>query len=294
MAQGFAALMIDFENVFYYLKNHVFTDGRDITTVVVEMIRSLNGSLKDLGESVISMDAYADFDRISENAQSELYLLGVETHNVLGTDTKNAADMRLCIDTLDIFYNRQEIRSFIFVAGDRDYIPVIQYLKKRGCVVRVVGFPKGTSGDLLAIVGKDHFINAAEFVPAGQPPIQEKAAEAASPIQVPKQPLPATQALAWRPPANELATDLVRYEPAAVGIAHKYFHGKPEIWLVPYLHKLRAEMAELTEAERKRLISNLEQKGAFRVEKRKGDLNDYSVIVLNWNHPLIRDSYPGV
>ena len=44
------------------------------------------------GEHAISLDAYADFDRIEEAVQSDLYLLGVETHNVLGTDHKNAAE----------------------------------------------------------------------------------------------------------------------------------------------------------------------------------------------------------
>ncbi|MCX6596403.1 MAG: NYN domain-containing protein [Acidobacteria bacterium] len=311
MARDFAAVLIDFENVFYFLKNHVYPDGREITEIVVEMIRSLNTQLlKDFDESVISMDAYADFDRIEEASQSELYLVGVETHNVLGTETKNAADMRLCIDTLDILYNRPEIRSFVFVAGDRDYIPVIQYLKKRGRIVRVVGFPKSTSGDLVAIVGVENFIPATKFIPLSEPapsrpsPLVAKAASAAAKSglgQVPTLPAagPASQAVPysmapqWQSIPDEIGIDWEKYELAAIEIAFKYFRGKADIWLTPYLNKLRGEMPELTEPERKRIVSHLEAKGAFRVVKRTGELNDYSVICLNWNHPLIRDRNPG-
>ena len=76
----------------------------------------------------------------------DLYLLGVEAHNVLGTEHKNAADMRLCIDAMEILYTRQNIQSFILVAGDRDYIPVIQHLKKNGRTVRVAGFAAASPG----------------------------------------------------------------------------------------------------------------------------------------------------
>jgi uncharacterized LabA/DUF88 family protein len=311
---NFAAVLIDFENVFYFLKNNIFKESkREVTDLIIELIRALNVHLLTVEhESVISMDAYADFDRIQENAQSQLYLLGAETHNVLGTETKNAADMKLCIDTLDIFYNRNEIGSFVFVAGDRDYIPVIQYLKKRGRKVRVVGFPKSTSGDLVLIVGQENFISAERFISLPEPKpvavsstaakvvdVHSSAAAIANSLARPAVPArpPATafqRAIpAWLQPFDELGTDLEKYEPDAVRVALEQFPGKPEIWLVPYLHKLRGQMPELTEAERKRIITNLEQKGAFKVEKRKGETNDYSVIKVNWNSQAIRDLSPG-
>ena len=112
----------------------------------MHVLKTLRHKLSDYDEHVISMDAYADFDRIEETAQSDLYLVGCETHNVLGTDHKNAADMKLCIDALEILYTRKEIGTFVVVGGDRDYIPLIRHLKKHGRLVRVVGFRKSTSG----------------------------------------------------------------------------------------------------------------------------------------------------
>src|SRR5512140_2018595 len=112
MNKTLAAALVDFENVYYWLKRspHAVMDPTQAIVGIVRALRKHVGEAYD--ERLLSVDAYADFDRIEEGAQSELYLLGVETHNVLGTDHKNAADMRLCIDTLDILYTRPEIETF--------------------------------------------------------------------------------------------------------------------------------------------------------------------------------------
>jgi uncharacterized LabA/DUF88 family protein len=136
----FAAILIDFENIYYYLRQNL-SERQEVSDVVAGLVQRLRRLLIDrYNEEAISLDAYADFERIDENAQGSLYLIGVETHNVLGTDHKNAADMKLCIDALTILYTRQEIASFVVVAGDRDYIPVIQHLRKHGKTVRQATF----------------------------------------------------------------------------------------------------------------------------------------------------------
>lgn len=270
--QKLAAVFIDFENIYYHLRDSGLVRS-DVTDAVVHILRSLKQALLDEHEeNVLSMDAYADFDRIEENALSQLYLLGVETHNVLGTDHKNAADMRLCIDAIDTFYTRGEIGTFVLVAGDRDYIPVIQHLKKRGRTVRVVGFPATVSGDLRTIVGEGSFVNAARFLS----------------VEMPVAPVPAAppQTSAWD-------DDEAAYLDRAMELLHAHFANKPEVWLTPYLSKLRSELPELTEPQRKELIATLQEKGAFRVEKRPGVPHDFSVLVMNWNSELVRRACPN-
>src|SRR4051812_42528344 len=93
-----AAILIDFENMYYYLRQNV-SAAQEISDVIAGLIQRLRRHMMEkYNEEAISLDAYADFERISESAQGALYLIGVETHNVLGTDHKNAADMKLCID----------------------------------------------------------------------------------------------------------------------------------------------------------------------------------------------------
>ena len=164
---GFAAVFLDFENVYYFLKN-TFFDPPELNDHILEMLRNLRQKLKDAYNlDSIVLNAYADFERLDSAPQSALYLLGVDTKNVLGTDHKNAADMRLCIDVMEVLYTRAEISTFVLVAGDRDYIPVIQHLRRQARRVLGVGFRESVSGDLLLNLGEGQFLDARELLNEG-------------------------------------------------------------------------------------------------------------------------------
>lgn len=299
-AMRFASILIDFENVYYFLHNN--TAGADVSGVAMDMVRQLRQHLEEkYQEQAISLDAYADFDRINAEVLGPLYLAGVETHNVLGTDHKNAADMRLCIDALEILYTRPKIESFVVVAGDRDYIPLIQHMKKHGRTVRVAGFPHSVSGDLRKIVGDAYFIDASQFigdtqlVPRSRPAPASPVVKAVATPPVPTAPGPPPVPAAPAPVVNR---ELDSYERVAVETMLTHFGGKREVWMSPYLHRLRAALPEITEPERKDVIRGLESKGAVRVERRpgeneKGEKIEYSVMIINWNHPDIHHANPG-
>jgi len=288
-----SALFIDYENIYYFLKNRL-EDGKDPNDRTIHLLRELRSHLADKWNSdSVLMHAYADFERIEENAMGPLYLLGVTPHYVLGSDHKNAADMHLAIDALTVFYTRQEIETFVIVAGDRDYIPLLKHLQQYNKRVLVASFPDNVSGDLLQIVGKERFLDLIQFLPAGvalKPPTINR-----EPVVLPKVPTTMEEAIAtpvatrqfrsWR----KIEDEKVR---RALEVALDHFRGKTEIWVTPYLNKLRSEMTMLAEYERKALISELEDVGAIRVEKRRGEPNDYSVILLNWNHPDVQDLNP--
>lgn len=283
-----AAVFIDFENIYYHLKQK---HGGDPTDTVLDLIKALRKHLAvTFDETAISIDAYADFERITGEPQGELYLLGVETHNVLGTQHKNAADMKLCIEAMAVLYTRQNIQSFVFVAGDRDYIPVIQHLKKQGKTVRVVGFAGSVSGDLLTTLGEEYFVDAGKLVVNAPAPL------AAAPVAV-QQVRPGLQVARPAPSApaqgggtrTDLSSDGVR----ALEIMLQHYRHKPEIWMRPFLFKLEGEIPGLDQSQRKALVDELAQAGAIRIEQRDGhsptgEEIKYSVILLEWNHPAVQ------
>ena len=156
---SYAAIFIDFENVYYFLKNH-FHDPPDLNDYILDLVRSLREQLSAKGLDSLISYAYADFERLATAPQGALYLMGVSTRNVLGTDHKNAADMQLCIDALEVMYTRPEIGTFVLVAGDRDYIPVLQHLRRQARQVLVAGFRESVSGDLLQNIGPEQFLDA--------------------------------------------------------------------------------------------------------------------------------------
>ncbi|RZK45439.1 MAG: NYN domain-containing protein, partial [Hymenobacter sp.] len=165
-ASPYAAVFIDFENIYYFLKNH-YLDPQDPHDYALDLLRSLRETLRTTyGLDSLVLNAYADFDKLPTGPQGPLYLMGVTTRNVLGTDHKNAADMQLCIDALEVLYTRPAIGTFVLVGGDRDYIPVIQHLRRQARLVKVVGFRESVSGDLLQLLGQEHFLDARDLLPA--------------------------------------------------------------------------------------------------------------------------------
>jgi uncharacterized LabA/DUF88 family protein len=291
--QRFAALLVDFENLYYFIRNRPDYQSHDTMALIVRLIQDLREHLiNEYKEQTIILDAYADFERIEESAQGDLYLLGFDTHNVLGTDHKNAADMKLCIDAMDILYTRPEITAFILIAGDRDYIPVIQHLKRKAKTVRVVGFQGSVSGDLLTTLGERFFIDGQKFLSVTSAAITAKplstplpsAAVNATPKAVPQPTspgtVPGTPLLPTKSPEE--------YRTIALALVFKFFKDKPEIWMTPFLHRLRAELPELSESDRKSIISSLNASGAITVEQRQGEMHEFTVFKLNWNHAEVR------
>ncbi len=356
-SRGFAAIFIDFENIYYYLKDN-YGDLADLNDYLFEMLRNLQHHLeRRLGLQCIIMKAYADFERLKSAPQGSLYLMGVETHNVLGTDHKNSADMKLCIDALETLYTRPEIESFIFLAGDRDYIPVIQHLKKQARSVFAVAFRGNISGDLLLNIGPQNFIDAltligpdmlgrledsarrhreieeAERERDEQRTLELERREAQAAIEEGRpylggngngngyggghsavhgssseplhrgadidedeeeyHPSPARFFEMVPEGFNPVSPIVSEAEKICLEVLLKNYGHHPEVWMSPFLRKLSDALPRLADFERKALLMTLEAAGAIRIEKRRGEPYDYSIILVNYNHPAVRERVPG-
>lgn len=340
--RSYAAVFIDFENIYYYLKDN-YADLPDLNNYLYEMLRNLQHYLeRRLGLQCIIAKAYADFERLKFAPQGSLYLMGIETHNVLGTDRKNSADMKLCIDALDVLYTRPEIEGFVFLAGDRDYIPMIQHLKKHARSVFAVAFRGNISGDLLLNIGPQNFIDVMallgpdmlgrlehsvrrqreladeererdeirtvelekreaieeereEHALNGRERVLERSTERVSERSAE----PAGEA--WAPRYMDVPTAdfnspipvVSEAERICIDVLLKHYGRHPEIWMSPYLRKLSDALPRLADYERKALLSDLELAGVIRIEKRRGEPYDYSIIIVNYNHPSVRERMPG-
>ena len=339
-ASPYAAVFIDFENVYYFLKNH-FADPPDLNDYVLELVRRLRETLLEDGLDSLVINAYADFERLPSAPQGALYLAGVITRNVLGTDHKNAADMQLCIDALEVHYTRPEIGTFVLVAGDRDYIPLLRHLRRQARQVVVAGFRESVSGDLLQNIGTDRFVEArtllapdkieqlekrraerqrladesrrlrehglgsvaapAAFTQAASAGPENAAASVpravsaprpvAAPVQLPDEvpvflPVRRVQREAERLCLELILTELQKY-------SYNQTRAVTELWLGPFKRRLTDELPELPDYERSTLLNNLRDAGAIRIEKRPGEPHPFSVIVVNYQHPDVRELNPG-
>lgn len=291
-SRNLAALFVDFENVFYFAKNKVDSENEP-QEVVLELIHSLRDHFRQSGCEPIIMKSYADFGQLPENVQQSLYLSGVEPRYVLGTEHKNAADMLLCIEVMESFYRRTDIDTFVLVAGDRDYIPLIQHLKEGGKTVLVCSFEQNLSGDLMQVIGEENVIRANDLVE-----VRLRENSLANKKRVAAAPLPSRpeEVRIAAPPSDFLPPDpnLTQDEEEGLQLMLEEFGQHQDIWMTPFLRRYGEVATKLQEYERKSIITDLKEKGAIAVVKREGYPRDYSVINVNYNHPIVQKLNPGI
>ena len=132
-----AALMIDFDNVTMAIRSDLQTELKRL--LQSEMIRG----------KVAVQRAYADWRRYPQYivplSESSIDLIFAPAH---GANKKNATDIRLAIDALELVFTRPEIGTFILLSGDSDFSSLVLKLKEYGKYVIGVGI-RESSSDLL-------------------------------------------------------------------------------------------------------------------------------------------------
>ena len=129
------ALLIDFENLVYGLiQQH--SEGY-VEVLEPEVLFKL---AEDYGQVVLA-NAYADWRRREVNQfQTDLYRFGIDLIHVFGKQGarfKNAVDVKMAVDAVEILWTLPHVDTFIIVSGDRDFIHVLKTLRRYG--KRIVG-----------------------------------------------------------------------------------------------------------------------------------------------------------
>ncbi len=134
---GNAALLIDFDNV---------TMG--IRSDLQHQLKALLNSEIIKGKVAVQR-AYADWRRYPQYivplSESSIDLIFAPA---FGSNKKNATDIRLAIDALELVFTRPEINTFILLSGDSDFSSLVLKLKEYGKWVIGVGIRESAS-DLL-------------------------------------------------------------------------------------------------------------------------------------------------
>jgi hypothetical protein len=101
--------------------------------------------------SVVVSRAYADWSAPA-NASYRIQLVNraVDLAQLFNTSgTKNGADIRLAVDVIDDLFRLDFITDVLIVAGDSDYIPLVQRATRMGRRVIGLGITGSTSGALV-------------------------------------------------------------------------------------------------------------------------------------------------
>ncbi len=132
-----AALLIDFDNVTMGIRSNL---GAELRTLLdSDVIRG----------KVAVQRAYADWRRYPQYivplSEASIDLIFAPAY---GSSKKNATDIRLAIDALELVFIRPEIRTYILMSGDSDFSSLVLKLKEYGKYVIGVGIQESSS-DLL-------------------------------------------------------------------------------------------------------------------------------------------------
>jgi uncharacterized protein (TIGR00288 family) len=166
------AIFIDFENLALGFQGR--RDRFDITRVLERLVEK---------GKIVAKKAYADWSRFANFThllhESAIELIEIPKRAQSG---KNSADIRLCVDAMDLAYSKEHIDTFVILSGDSDFSPLVSKLKELGKHVIGLGMQESTS-DLLRD-NCDEFIyyedlgQAPEVAPslaAGMPETKRKA-----------------------------------------------------------------------------------------------------------------------
>lgn len=108
---------------------------------------------KITGGRIVFRRAYGDW-RQHPNMPKMLASAGFELQSTVNQINKNLADMQMVIDAMDTLVEGREFSTYVLVTGDRDFMPLVQALRKRGKVVIGVGVKHTSSKSLASLCDK--------------------------------------------------------------------------------------------------------------------------------------------
>lgn len=134
-AQHSLAIFIDFENLALGFQGR--RERFEVDRVLERLVEK--------GKIVVKK-AYSDWSRFATYTgplhEAAIELIEIPKRAQTG---KNSADIRLCVDAMDLAYSKEHIDTFVIVSGDSDFSPLVSKLKELGKHVIGLGMQDSTS-----------------------------------------------------------------------------------------------------------------------------------------------------
>lgn len=123
-------IFVDFDNIYYSLKEYGVNPESPEFCIFTLMERVYTT------DKIRTLRAYADYDQVGVSLK-HLQEMRVQIKNVYGNGLeeeyrKNASDIELSVDALEIYYRSPEIDTFVFITSDSDMIPIMSRLTYKG------------------------------------------------------------------------------------------------------------------------------------------------------------------
>ena len=279
-----AAMFVDYDNLYAILQSQSDRD-RSTSDYAEEIFEEVRRYLEEGDDTpTIFGRAYGSFDTLDrpENAQvpSSLHRQGVEPVHVPEGMQDNASEVRLTLELTDFLTRRSDIQTVVIVTGNRPYLPLVRWVREQGCRPLVAAVNPPQTADTPSFVEDSCYLDARNLL--SQDSREDLLANAPTSgaaytqAQTPDTPPPQQFQSLDNPAAQR-----------AIKITEEHFGQYDEVYLTPLLRKLSDLMGP--DQDPKSLVSELEAAGAARLEKRNGYPYNYTVLIVNDDHPDVRE-----
>jgi len=281
-----AAIFLDYENLYLSLKGKYKDHDILFMNIVDAAVSKIE---KDHDSTAVIRKVYAPFDGNYSGLADELALNGFQAVHVLTDVHKNSADLMLAVDAVETVYTRPKIELFCIIGGDRDFIPVVAKLKELGKKCIICSIPGSTSGDLLRFIKDENFVDPMKLVEAV--PLYKK----------PLKPVPAKKdEKAKKPDPKPKAVDDEEFESWKIMLETAHYmatkYDNPDVWVSPFLREVSEKLSHLARRDIRDMMQAMENRGIWEIvqkESNREGIESYSILRMNWNHSLVRETAPG-
>jgi uncharacterized LabA/DUF88 family protein len=131
----------------------LFLDYENLAIGAREDLRGMMFDLKPVSDAlaergrVVVRRAYADWSYFENDRRmlTEQHVELIEIPQRMGTARKNAADIKLAVDAIELSFERDYITTFVICTGDSDFTPLVAKLRALNRRVIGVGLQASTS-----------------------------------------------------------------------------------------------------------------------------------------------------
>lgn len=142
------ALLIDYENLALGSRDHLGVpfDLKPVADALAERGR------------VVTRRAYADWSFFDEDRRmlTRNHVELIEMTQRMGASRKNAADIKMAVDAIEMAYEREYVSTFAICTGDSDFTPLVHKLRELN--KRVIGFGVRDSTSTMLPPACDEFL----------------------------------------------------------------------------------------------------------------------------------------
>jgi len=273
-----ATVFVDYTNVFGTIAER--TGGNDKPdAMVMDLVSELQRHVSDhLQLKTIRTLAFSNLppgNSRGHRATGAWLAMGMEPRFSYAQATDEASTLDLAMEALDVALQCKGPHAFVILSGNHWFVPLVQRLQRMGHYVLMASLESPSLANHLPVDVADSFLNA-RFL------LERSSGNGTHDL------------FADDEADNESSSgpaDIVAIEDegarAALEVIEQYFGQYEEVYLTPCLRKLSEVLHD--QDEPKALVTILEESGAVWLEKRRGFPHNYTVLLMNDEHPDVEE-----